>query len=88
LTIGLCVAVEKIAGLVSYGEPSAEKEQREKIQRLVGKWLGKRGWSDTKVGKRAIGLLGSMKNARVKDRLEGLVKSGHVDQKHIDIWEN
>jgi hypothetical protein len=27
-----------------------------------------------------------MKNARVKDRLEGLVKSGYVDQEHIAIW--
>jgi hypothetical protein len=85
-TIGLCVAVEKLSGLVDYVEPSADREQRLAVQRLVRRWLKSKGWSTTTVGHRANGLLGTLKIPRLKDRLDALVKSGHVDPAHIKIW--
>jgi hypothetical protein len=85
-TIGLCVAVEKIAGLVNYVEPSADIDQTKKTSRLVRKWLKSKRWSDTRVGKRANGLLSMLNNPRVKDRLDALAKLGNVDPTHIKIW--
>jgi hypothetical protein len=85
-TSGLCVSVEKVAGLLDYVEPSADGEQREKIQRVVARWLRRKGWNDSTVGQRANGLLGSLKHPRMKDRLDALVKSGHIDPAHIRIW--
>lgn len=85
-TIGLCVAVEKLSGLIKYDEPSVDKEQRQKIQRLVRRWLKSKGWSDTTVGQRANGLMGSLAQARVKDILGALVKTGNVDNAHITRW--
>jgi hypothetical protein len=85
-TIGLCVSVEKIAGLVSYARPSADTEQSKKTQRLVRKWLKSKQWSNSRVGKRANGLLSMLNNPRVKDRPDSLVKTGNVDPAHIQIW--
>jgi hypothetical protein len=85
-TIGLCVAVEKISGLVNYVEPDADRRQRLAVQRLVRRWLKCKRWSNTRVGQRAAGLLDSLIKPRLKDRLEALVQSGHVDPTHIRIW--
>jgi hypothetical protein len=85
-TIGLCVAVEKLSRLVDYVEADADKWQRLAVQRLVRRWLKCKRWSNTRVGQRAIGLLSSLSDARLKDRLERLVQSGRIDQDHIGIW--
>jgi hypothetical protein len=85
-TIGLCVAVEKLAGLVDYAEPDADRKQRLAVQRLLRRWLKCKRWSNTRVGQRVTGLLNSLINPRLKDRLEALTQSGHVDPTHIRIW--
>jgi len=85
-TIGLCVAVEKLSGLVNYVEPDADRKQRLAVQRLVRRWLKCKRWSNTRVGQRATGLLNSLSHPRLKDRLEALVQSGNIDPTHIRIW--
>jgi hypothetical protein len=85
-TIGLCVAVENLSRLVDYVEPDADKKQKLAVQRLVRRWLKCKRWSNTRVGQRAAGLLSNLSDARLKDRLEPLVQSGHVDSTHIKIW--
>ena len=85
-TIALCVAVEKLSGLIDYVERSGDKKQKTEIQRLVRRWLKSKGWDETTVGHRANGLLSSLNNARVKDRLGALVNTGNVDPTHITSW--
>jgi hypothetical protein len=85
-TIGLCVAVEKLSGLVDYVEPDADRKQKLAVQRLVRRWLKCKRWSNTRIGQRVTGLLNSLSHPRLKDRLEGLVQSGNVDPAHIRKW--
>jgi hypothetical protein len=80
------VSVEKIAGLVSFAEPAEDIEQRKKTQRLVRKWLKSKQWSDSRIGKRANGLLSMLNNPRVRDRLGALVKTGYINPIHVKIW--
>lgn len=85
-TIELCVSAEKISGLISYVEKSGEAEQKKKVQNVVCRWLRRKGWIDSAVGRRVTGLLSSLHHARMKDRLDDLVKAGMVDEQHLRRW--
>jgi hypothetical protein len=86
--LGLCVAVEGISNLLTVEVLSdAEKEEVEKIRRLVKIWTKCRRWSPG-LRDRALGLLSQLNNARVQDRLTPLGGLGKVEPAYIKSWSD
>jgi len=84
-TIGLCVAVEGIASLVPF-ENKTNGKVVSNIRKAVSEYLGNMG-VDSTLTNRIQGLLGQLENVRVKDRVQKLIDSGHLDPSCFEAWE-
>ncbi|KKW90176.1 hypothetical protein [Sphingobium chungbukense] len=82
--IGLCVAVEGLAGLIDY-EPAGLSEELIRVQNGISDWLEAERVSDTS-RKRIEGLLGQLGNVRPRDRMMSLVPGGALLEDDISAW--
>jgi len=95
--MGLCVAVEGIASLVSKEDSMDEQKKKEQeelkkqideIISLVKGWLKSKCLTKTIIGQRTTGLIGQLKQERVIDRLFPLVQNQTIDRSLIRAWKD
>jgi hypothetical protein len=84
--VGLCVAVDGLSQMVAVQEDAGENTKRCKLIEHVKTFLKERGWNESTIGNRALGLLSQLHQLRVKDRLEPLVASGVIDKEFVQAW--
>lgn len=84
--IGLCVAVEGLAGLLHYERSAADSQNIRVIRETNAKWLKKRAFN-TVLRERVEGLLSQLMHARVQDRVQSLVERGQLDRSCLRAWK-
>jgi hypothetical protein len=83
--VGVSVAVEAVAGLISV-EGDKEKAKRvADFQDLMCKWLAEQS-SFSDLLDRVRGLIGAMSNRRPQDTLYALAATGHVEKDYVEAW--
>ncbi|MEW9853860.1 hypothetical protein [Novosphingobium sp. M1R2S20] len=82
--IGICVAVEGLAGLIEY-TPAPVTVELAKFQVHVGKWIKDEGISESSA-KRITGLVGQLGSARPIDRMMSLVPRKLLYEADIKTW--
>lgn len=85
--IGISVAVEAVASLVSLEKPEGEAQKLSDFRKLVCEFVaGLPIYAD--LARRLPGLLGSMGNRRPQDVLHALAKQGKVKKSYIEAFSN
>ena len=83
--IGICVAVEGLAGLIELA-PSTLSSELIKFQSHVADWVKEEKISEDN-RKRIEGLVGQLGAIRAQDRMISLVASGHLIQDDLAVWK-
>jgi hypothetical protein len=85
-SVGLSVAVEGLAKLVSY-DPAEEDEIEFSLVREIARRFGQsREWRQELMD-RVIGVLSLLNIPRVKDRVKPLIATGRVEAKYVRSWD-
>ena len=84
--LGLCVAVEGLAKLVSVPVDEEQKKAIKKLTKAMKCILLRSGLNATVLGQRAEGLLSQLHIPRLKDQLEPLVRAGEIRPELIKAW--
>ena len=82
--IGICVAVEGLAGLIEY-KPAAVTTEIAKFQEHVAKWIKDEGISEGSAN-RIAGLIGQLGSVRPIDRMMSLVPHHFLYEDDIRTW--
>ncbi|MCH8685870.1 hypothetical protein [Pedomonas mirosovicensis] len=82
--IGICVAVEGLAGLIEF-EPSKLADELASFQENAAAWISAQGISDGN-RKRIEGLIGQLNTVRPRDRMMSLVPGGYLLEDDIKTW--
>jgi hypothetical protein len=84
--VGVSVAVEAVAGLISIEGKKTKAEQVDELQKRMRKWLAEQSDLPTDVVRRVGGLISAMSNKRPQDTLYLLAATGHVDKDYVEAW--
>ena len=84
--VGLCVAVEAIAGLIEVESDAAQAREVEDYQKAAGAWLETRTDFSETIVKRAKGLIDAMGSRRPQDTLNSLALKDLVEKDYIGSW--
>lgn len=84
--VGLCVAVEAIAGLVELESDAAQAREVEAFQKAARTWLKERTDFSKTIANRANGLINAMDSRRPQDTLRSLALKGLVERDYIGSW--
>jgi hypothetical protein len=85
--VGVSVAVEGLANLIQISSDRTEKELVRKLKCFVLEQVKESGEFSSQ-SLRLEGLLGSMNNTRVQDRLRPLTVSGNVTSAYVKAWSS
>jgi hypothetical protein len=84
--IGLSVAVEGIATLITHTVPTTEKERRKRLIKSAVDCISSQPcFSD--LADRVGGLLGMIQNTRPQERLASLIEKSHIDAAYVKAWK-